>query len=349
MSGRIVIDNINTNAKYLAIELLGSSSFYYGNIINNLIKVYDKSGAPIEITLGLKPRKIVSYDKDSYHLDVVKKKTTFSDYGFDFDGLRIAVPSGVLYGDASLNYYYSMTAENNVVGIAMGCNQYVPGAMCPSEPGARAYWLSLIQEAIDCGVDGIDIRETGHLDVLKWGEYGFNAPIVDEYQKRYGVNILEQDYDKRLLRMLRGEFYTEFLETAADLIRDSEKKFYLHISDTMMGTPDSSTPMEIHWDWQKWIEYLKPDGITFKAINENSYSTNYAIEVVERCMVQKIPVDYCVFTHRIDDHKKLIQTLRSAGFSSINLYEFASYYKARDGKIEPIDNRLISEIKSRMK
>jgi hypothetical protein len=349
MPGKILIDGIKTAAKYLAIELLGSSSFSYGNIVKDLISVYDKSGEPIEITLGLKPRKIVSYDKDSYHLAVAKQKSSFSVSGFDFDGLRISVPSGILYGDAALNYYHSLTSENNVVGIAVGCNQYVPGAMCPSEPGARAYWLSLLQEAIDCGVDGIDIRESSHLDILKWGEYGFNAPIVNEYQKRHGINILEQDYDKCLLRMLRGEFYTEFLETACDLVRDYGKKFYLHISDIMMGSPDSSAPMEIHWDWQKWIEYIRPDGITFKAINENSYSTNYAIEVIEKCRADGIPVDYCVFTHCVEDYKKFIESIRCTGFSSINLYEFASYYKARNGKIEPIDNRLISEIKSRLK
>ena len=356
MPGRLVIGGINTTAKYLALELLTEANISYGNILKDLVNVYDELGEQIECTLGLKPRKILTINKETFHLDVALgwpnvfvQKKSFAAVGFDFDALRGGVPSGVRCGEAASNYYHELGSKNNVIGIAMGCNDFVPGAMCPSEPKARAYWLSLIQEAIDCGVDGIDIRESSHLDILKWGEYGFNSQIVQEYQKRYGVNILEQEYDKTLLRKLRGEFYTEFLETVGDLVKDSGKKFQLHISDIMMGSPDSSTPMEIHWDWQKWVQCLKPDGITFKAINENSYRSNYALDVVEKCRAQKIPVDYNVFTHCVGDYKKFVEDIRLAGFSSINLYEFASYYKARNGKIEPVDNKLMNEVKSCLK
>ena len=343
--GKIVLSGIDTHVKYMAVELLGTSQFSCGNVLKDLVTVCDKSGDPIEITLGLKPRKIFLYDKDCNHLAVVKEKTTFSTSGFDFDGLCLGVPSGILCGDAGLNYYHSLTAENNFIGIAMDYNPYVPGAMCPSEPGARAYWLSLIQEAIDCGVDGIDIRESGHLNILKWGEYGFNGPIVSEYQKQYGINILEQDYDKCLLRKIRGEFYTEFLETAQNLLKGAGKKFYLHISDIMMGSADSSTPMEINWDWQRWIEYLRPDGITFKAINANSYKSHYAIEVVEKCKAHNIPVEFCVFTHCIGNDTEYFESLSKVGFSAVNLYEFASLYKAQEGKILPLDNKLVAYVK----
>ena len=277
---------------------------------------------------------------------MAKKKISFAHVGFDFDGLRWYVPSGVLCGDAVPNNYHQFDPEANVVGIAIGFNKYVPGAMCPSEPKARSYWLSLIHDALDCGVDGVDVRVSSHLDILKWGEYGFNVPIVKEYQKRYNINILEQNFDKSLLRKLRGEYYTEFLKIASQLIKQREKKVQFHIEDVMEGTPDKSTMMEIHWDWQKWVEDLRPDGITFKTINSDNYRSYYAQKVLGKCNEHKIPVDYCVFTHCVKDYKKCFESLAKLGFSAVNLYEFASYYKAQDGKLIPLQEKLIADVEN---
>lgn len=346
MPGKLIIAGINTKYRYIAIELMGKSEFLCGNILRELVRVYDDSGELIECTLGLKPRDVCTYDEKSYHLKLTKNRSSFHEVGFDFDGLRLCVPSGVLCGDAAPNHYKQFDLQNNFLGIAIGCNRYVPGAMCPAEPEAVSYWLKLVQEAIDCGVDGIDIRASGHLDILKWGEYGFNAPIVKEYQKRYSVNIIEQDFDKALLRKLRGEFYTEFLRLAAHVVWRRGKKVQIHIEDVMEGSADGSTMMEIYWDWQKWIEDIRPDGVTFKAINPDSFSGSYAIKIVEKCNEYKIPVDCCVFTHCVEDYKKCFESLMEVGFSAVNLYEFASYYKAQRGKIMPIDEKLIAEVKA---
>lgn len=343
--GKIIISELNLKNNYLAIELIGNSAFQCGNLLKDMVRAYDKTGKLIECTLGLKPRKISIFDKDTNHLNVAIKKISFDHVGFDFDGLRWYVPSGVLCGDAALNHYHQFDSENTVIGIAVGVNQYVPGAMCPSEPEAISYRLNLIQEALDCGVDGVDIRVSSHLDILKWDQYGFNAPIVKEYQKRFGINILEHDFDKSLLRKLRGEYFTEFLKIASQLIRRHAKKVQFHIEDVMEGSADNSTMMEIYWDWQKWIDELRPDGITFKPINIDSHTGYYAIKVVEKCKEQNIPVDCCVFTHCIKDCRQLCDSLRNIGFSSVNLYEFASYYKAQGGKIIPLQEKLIADVK----
>src|SRR5262249_17339462 len=41
-------------------------------------------------------------------------------------------------------------------------------------------------------------------------EFGFSPPIVAEFQKRYGVNLRTQPFDRRALAKLRGENVTQF-------------------------------------------------------------------------------------------------------------------------------------------
>jgi hypothetical protein len=38
-------------------------------------------------------------------------------------------------------------------------------------------------------------------------QYGFNRPIVEEYERRYGVSILEKDFDLENWRSFRGEYF----------------------------------------------------------------------------------------------------------------------------------------------
>ena len=42
-------------------------------------------------------------------------------------------------------------------------------------------------------------------------DYGFNEPIVKEYKRRYGRDILREDFDLAKWRELRGEYFTLFL------------------------------------------------------------------------------------------------------------------------------------------
>ena len=41
-------------------------------------------------------------------------------------------------------------------------------------------------------------------------EFGFNKPIVDEYKRRYGVDITHENFDVYSLAHLRGEYLTQF-------------------------------------------------------------------------------------------------------------------------------------------
>ena len=42
-------------------------------------------------------------------------------------------------------------------------------------------------------------------------EFGYNQPIVDEFRKRYGVDIRTEPFDKLAWAKLRGEYLTQFM------------------------------------------------------------------------------------------------------------------------------------------
>ena len=86
------------------------------------------------------------------------------------------------------------------------------GPICFAYPGARKALVDLYVRLVEGkGYNGL----TFHLYTENQGprfddEFGFNEPIVEEYRKRYGVDILTQDYDKQKLSDLRGEYLTQF-------------------------------------------------------------------------------------------------------------------------------------------
>jgi len=55
-------------------------------------------------------------------------------------------------------------------------------------------------------------------------EFGYSQPIVDEYQKRYGVDIRTQAFDKDKWSKLRGEYLTQFMRELHSALAAAGKK-----------------------------------------------------------------------------------------------------------------------------
>ena len=48
--------------------------------------------------------------------------------------------------------------------------------------------------------------------------YGFSKPVVDEYRRRYGVDIQKEKFDEQKFLKLRGEFFTQMLAEASAIV-----------------------------------------------------------------------------------------------------------------------------------
>ena len=116
----------------------------------------------------------------------------------------------------------------------------------------RSYWLKDVVHILDrYAIDGIymDTR-TESLSPEYADQFGFNEPIVKEFQRRHKVNILEEDFDLELWRSLRGEYFTAFLKELSAAIRARGKLFSLGTSrGDYIGFPLGNMKLE----WRKWL------------------------------------------------------------------------------------------------
>ena len=91
-------------------------------------------------------------------------------------------------------------------------------------------------------------------------EFGFNQPVVDEYQRRYGVDIRTQEFDRSLWRYLRGEYVTQFLRELKTALQGWGKKLGVRLNPREPNFTDRwnvpqylLTAGRIYLDWERWV------------------------------------------------------------------------------------------------
>jgi hypothetical protein len=163
--------------------------------------------------------------------------------------------------------------RDGIVAFAKGRNAYLPGSVCEAYPEVQDWWLSWIGECLQAGVDGIDFRISNH---SSWTDrpaiYGFNAPILDEYARRYGVNPDSHPYDAALLGEVRGDLYDQFLRRVKRRLSAAGKRMQLHV-EIESFRPDAAQarwrtrPGNIAFHWRRWLREGLADAITLMGVN----------------------------------------------------------------------------------
>jgi len=93
-------------------------------------------------------------------------------------------------------------------------------------------------------------------------EYGFNEPIVSEYERRYGVDIRKHPFHKEAWYRLRGEYMTQFVGELHGALAAKGKKLSLAIYPPTPNYPESwdgsrvDIPQggNVYLDWEGWVE-----------------------------------------------------------------------------------------------
>jgi hypothetical protein len=130
--------------------------------------------------------------------------------------------------------------------------RYHYGVMEWAYPEARQYWERLVQDIVSrYDVDGISMdTRTECMSPDFADQFGFNEPIVEEYQRRYAVDIRQEDFDLEKWRQLRGEYLTLFLKELCQLIHSQGKQFALETGrGDYIGFPLGNMKLE----WRKWL------------------------------------------------------------------------------------------------
>lgn len=97
--------------------------------------------------------------------------------------------------------------------------RYLRGALCYAYPEVREYRMREIREVLGYGFDGMYLCTRSHArfgnESRDLDDFGYNAPIVEEFRRRHGVDVLREDFDKLAYYDLQGEPFTAFLREAS--------------------------------------------------------------------------------------------------------------------------------------
>jgi hypothetical protein len=133
-------------------------------------------------------------------------------------------------------------------------------------PEARSYAVGYNRWFVDhYPFDGIFIdfrNEFSHPEFAD--QFGFAAPIVQEYQKRYGVNILNNDFDLERWRRLCGGYLTQFIGELYGMVHGKGRELIVGIPQgNYMGLPNGN----LYVDWQGWMKEQIVNGLAIGIIS----------------------------------------------------------------------------------
>ena len=292
-----------------------SEPFNLANSLEALVDVEDTDGEAVSFTYGL----------------VAMGNTAppwQPELGIAFDvGRRTPVPgrgaSGIQRSAGRIRVDFQ---QLGFLGLARGRNKYVTGVVELAYPEVRAWLVGMINDAIDAGVDGVDIRQNSHTECLDWENYGFGPPLIKEFQRRYGVDISTEPFDRAAWRRLRGEYFDLFLQEAAEALHSRQKQLLVHLIPGMESSADEPCFMEIFWDWRSWLRSGMVDQLTFKGVCEGP-----AVAECNRLGIPKIATSK-MWRQKGDE---FVDRVLKDGFEVFNIYESASVTRLKaDGRLE---------------
>lgn len=237
------------------------------------------------------------------------------------------------------------SGRRGLIAYTRGRNEYLPGALCETEPQVQNFWLSCIQEILDAGVDGVDFRVENHSTHTDYyEEYGFNDVVLKECA-RLGKS------DNETIAQVRGDAYTNFLRQAKRLITSNGKLMRINLNiDWFRPDPPPARrlayPANIHYDWKRWVdEGLLDEGILriFQLPFDTVFSDPIAGDMISSCEEKGIPiaVNRYVSPSYPAEFKQVQQDGRFSGFI---LYETATFMRFSDQGECTVTNDLVAEV-----
>jgi hypothetical protein len=221
------------------------------------------------------------------------------------------------------------SGKKGLIAFAPGRNEYLPGALCETEPRVREHWLSCVREMLDAGVDGVDFREENHSTHTDYpADYGYNAPVIDECQRRGSV-------DPVTVSQVRGDTYTEFLRQAKRLISSRGKRMRINLqADYYRPHPPADRllayPVNLDFQWRRWVEEGLMDeaifrffALPFDCIRDDPVSD----EIIDHCRKRGLPITVNRYIHADSLPAEVRQVFGDGRFAGFILYETSSFLR----------------------
>lgn len=146
----------------------------------------------------------------------------------------------------------------------------------------RAAVKELTEHVLRYGYDGLVFYTYVENMSLRYpDEFGYSDPIVQEFRRRYKVDIRTQDFDRDAWARLKGEYITAFLrELKASLARHRKQlAVYLNPDDTHAasvwntGAGPVVTAGHVYLDWERWAGDSIVDELVIGLFGQDSDQT----------------------------------------------------------------------------
>jgi len=297
---------------------------------------------PIRKTLNHKARLIQRFDVLDVALAEAKKR------GISF------------YADLALFDMYFPGLENDFFEdhpeyYVLARDQKTPyrAIPCYAEKAVQEYRLAEIKELLARGVDGISFGLESHYcgaGVEAPDSFGFNAPVVQAFRDRYGIDILKDDFDADKLCALNGEIFTAFLRRVRELLGPQRKMIAAvtlkgwhgyggPVGQALAGERNDDASVRgkpcyrFDLEWETWIRDGIADGLIVYAPMPD------AVERVQRTVKSKLTKgDVFLWREiwqdkRFDAYRDEIAAIRAGaidGYAVDELNQFLPYLSSLD-------------------
>ena len=305
------INNIEIGSEYQYFALTMEDRSGRTTISQSMINIYNSEGEKLPTTVGsyVRYKKNQTERPEDYiwgaertmlgtKQDALKY---FQSWGFEFDFQG----TGVNDDTAFISSY--------VYGIARGNFEYAKGRLCEAYTEVQDYWLSEVESLMLMGYDGIEIRLQSHSNnISDYAYYGFNEPIIEAYKEKYGEDIstitsVSKEVAYRIA-CIRGEYFMDFMDTAAEMVHDAGKKFGFHVRSGMIDTSKDAimntslhncfswTMPKIVFNWKEALDLC--DMMTIKQNFGNNYKANLVAPLTEYAESKDIEIWVTAYTQQ---------------------------------------------------
>ncbi|MFI4913078.1 MAG: FG-GAP-like repeat-containing protein [Sedimentisphaeraceae bacterium JB056] len=221
------------------------------------------------------------------------------------------------------------------------------GTVCYNEVAVREAKLAHISELVsNYDLDGVLLCTRTHAfyhNEDSGYQYGYNPPVVAEYYKRYGVDILTEEFDYDKWLEIRAGGMSDFVQEASNIVHNAGMKLWFGIksaSNEKRGWPYG----EAIQPWKSWLANDLIDGVVAghyytpaEMIENQTLSFQQAADPDQTIifLIQLYDFDTS-FTTPLSDIETLIQTISTSGSTGGSFYEALQLEDNMDSYWEPI-------------
>ena len=260
----LMLDGLELTEKYFAVKLpTDRPGAQLTNRLAALAELFTEGDESIPFTLGLEVQSSLVGENGGW----AWRQTTLEEGGANFEH-KFGVPAFCSHR-LGMCSWWAIDHSCDFLAFCRGKGRLMY-ALSFAHEESRRFLQGYVRECLKTGVDGVDIRLNSHNSTIEPQAYGFNAPIVEEFRKRYGVDVLTEDFDWHAWQSLQGEYLTQLMRDISALLRQEGRAPQVHLGYFTTMSEREPCFMNIHHDWASWLKEGLVDAITHKDDSVNS-------------------------------------------------------------------------------